>query len=100
MAVYAVSFELKQDDTYSDRFTSFMAEVKRTKPWWAENTSFVLVQTPEDIDTFCTRIYFNSTFDPTKDRYLVLDTSVRFGRMRGSFTDGALLQLLPYVRKL
>jgi hypothetical protein len=100
MAVYVVSFELKADDTYSKRYNSFMEQLKKTTPWWAENTSCVIVSTTENIDEFCTRIYFSSEILDTKDRFLVLDANAKIGRVRGPIKDDDLFKLLPFVVKL
>jgi hypothetical protein len=100
MAVYLVSFDLKYDSGYSDRYTTFMDQVKHGGQWWADTTSFVAVQTDEDIDAFCTRIYVHSGFDGSKDLYLVLDANVKSGRVRGVIKDQHLFTLLPFVKKL
>jgi len=100
MSVYVVSFELKYEDTYSARYDSFMEQVKKTSPWWAENTSTVVVKTDETIDDFCHRIYYDSSIIESKDRFLVLDADVRSGRVRGPVQDDDLFRLLPFVKKL
>lgn len=100
MAVFLVSFDLKYDDDYSDRYSSFMEQVKKGGKWWADTTSFVAVETDETIDTFCNRIYLQSKFNGTKDLYLVLDANVKSGRVRGALKDQDLFKLLPFVKKL
>src|SRR5690349_12887268 len=100
MAIYTVSFEIKYDSSYDDRYKTFNACVQACDKWWAETTSFYIVQTGEDIDAFCDRIYFGSTFDSSKDIYVVLDALVKSGRARGNITDDTLFALLPFVKKL
>lgn len=100
MAVFLVSFELKYDDDYGARYKSFTDELKATGRHWDENTSFVVVETEEALDDFCRRIYENTEFDGTKDRYLVLDANVKSGRVRGPVSDSDLFKLLPFVKKL
>lgn len=100
MAVYSVSFNIKYDDTYSARYDSFMEQVKKSGKWWAETTSYVVVETAESIDEFCSRIYAYSDFNASKDRYLVLDVNAKSGRYRGVNTDSDLFTLIPYVKKL
>lgn len=100
MSVFVVSFELKYDDGYGARYKSFTEELKKTTPWWDENTSLVIVQTSETIDEFCTRIYVATSFDGSKDRYLVLDANVKSGRVRGPVSDQDLFKLLPFVKQL
>jgi len=100
MTVFTVSFSITFDDSYSQRYDSFMEQVKQGGKWWAETTSFVVVQTDETIDAFCSRIYVKSDFNATKDRYLVLDANAKDGRYRGVNTDDDLFTLIPYVKKL
>lgn len=100
MAVFTVSFSISYDDTYSERYNSFMEQVKKSGLWWDETTSFVVVRTEESIDDFCSRIYIHSKFDAMKDRYLVLDANAKSGRYRGVNKDQDLFVLIPCVKKL
>ena len=100
MSVFLVSFDIKSDSEYSHRYDSFMTQVKKTTPWWADTTSFVAVETNESLDDFCSRIYVHSGFDSPKDLYLVLDANVKAGRVRGNLKDQDLFKLLPFVTKL
>jgi hypothetical protein len=100
MTVFIVSFDLKYDDTYQDRYKSFMEQVKKGGDYWDDTTSCVVVRTNESIDEFCTRIYVNSDFNATKDLYLVLDAHVKAGRIRGAIKSDKIFKLLDYVKKL
>lgn len=100
MATFLVSFDLKYNDSYSKRYDSFMEQVKAGGKWWADTTSFVAVETDEDIDTFCDRIYYSSDFNGTTDLYLVLDANAISGRVRGKIVDQDLFKVLPFVKKL
>ncbi|QKK24699.1 hypothetical protein [Rhizobium hidalgonense] len=100
MAVYTVSFDFAYDDTYDKRYSSFNEQVKASGVWWAETTSFIVVESPETIEAFCDRIYFQSDFNSSKDRVLVLDANVKSGRYRGVNSDGDLFKLLPFVQKV
>jgi hypothetical protein len=100
MAVFAVSFDLHYDANYQDRYASFMEQVKKGGVWWADTTSFVVVRTAETIDTFCSRIYTQSSFNSTKDLYLVMDTEVKSARIRGKISDRDIFKLIPYLTEL
>ena len=99
MSVFLVSFEIKYDSDYQRRYSSFTQQVQSGR-YWADNTSFVVVETTETIDDFCTRIYVHSAFDGTKDRYMVLDANVKSGRIRGPVHNSSIFSLLPFVIKL
>jgi len=100
MATFLVSFDLKYDSDYSDRYTSFMEQVKKGAKYWDDTTSFLVVENSEDIDAFCHRIYVSSKFNSTKDLYLVLDANVKSGRIRGAIKSQTIFTLLPFVKKL
>lgn len=100
MAVFTVSFTIAKDATYDVRYKSFTEQVKKTGVYWEETTSFIVVETGETIADFCNRIYLNSDFNASTDRYLVLDANVKSGLYRGVLADKDLLALLPYVKKL
>ena len=100
MAVYAVSFDLEYDSNYQDRYTSFTDQVKKGDDWWADTTSFVVVRTTETIDTFCTRIYAYSSFNASKDLYLVVDSEIKSARIRGKIKDRDIFKLMPYLIEL
>ena len=49
MAVFLVSFDIKYDYSYQERYSSFVKEVQKTSPWWADNTTFIVVEINESI---------------------------------------------------
>jgi len=100
MSVFCVTFDLKYDSTYDSRYKSFMEQLKKSGTWWADPTSFVAVQSTETIDEFCHRIYVHSEFDESKDLFLVLDSEVKAGRVKGVVKDQDLFKLLPFVKKV
>jgi hypothetical protein len=56
MAVFLVSFEIRYDHTYQERYRSFVKEVQKSSPWWAESTTFIVVETNETIDELFTNM--------------------------------------------
>jgi hypothetical protein len=99
MTTYAVSFDLKSDTTYDDRYKSLMAEIKKgTQRTWEDTTSFVLVDSAETLSGFESRIYINSSFDASKDKLLVMDVTGNSAIFRGKTTyPHTLSTLLPKV---
>lgn len=75
MAHYSVSFELKSNDTYSDRYDSLMEAIQASpsKAVWTETTSFALVETTESLTTFANRLYVDTDIDDRWDKLLVID---------------------------
>lgn len=90
---YAVSFELRKDSSYNERYQSLMDELgKGTEGLWAETTSFILVRSSEDIATFADRLYFSSKLIDTKDILLVFDHNCSAAIARGPISYPATLE--------
>lgn len=75
MYQYAVSFSIKSDATYGERYNSLMEQIEKGSidTSWDETTSFVLVANTEKIEAFANRLYVHSSIDATKDILLVID---------------------------
>lgn len=101
MARFAVTFRIHDDSGYSDRYASFTTEVKKgVTRWWAGTTSFYAVETSETLDGFCSRIWLNSSFDGSKDVYVVVNVETGAGRSRGPVPDRDLFLAFPGVTQL
>jgi hypothetical protein len=100
MAVFSVSFEIKYDSDYQRRYNSFTAAIEACPKWWADTTSYYVVETNESISDFADRIYFGTDFDASRDLYLVLDAFVKSGCIRGAVKNDNIFQLLPFLKKL
>lgn len=90
---YAISFDIKADATYGDRYKSLMAEIRNTPDAavWAETTSFVLLRSSEKIGDLAHRLYFNSKLLESKDMLLVIDHNSSVCVARGPFEYPATL---------
>lgn len=75
MSHYAVSFEIKSGPGYGDRYSSLVAQIRKSpsKNVWEETTSFALVETTESLETFADRLYYQSTLSAATDKLLVMD---------------------------
>lgn len=89
---YAVSFEIKYDDTYSARYSSLMEQLREgAQGFWAETTSMVLVRSNEKIEDFERRLYLQSKLLASKDKLLVIDHASNVAVARGPFEYPATL---------
>lgn len=95
MATYAVSFEFKYDDSYSDRYNSFVSYLYK-HIYWAETTSLILVESSRDIADFEVNLYIMTQFDATKDKLLVIEVQYDNAIARGKFANTTNLQKLLY----
>ena len=97
MATYAVSFHLKKDRTYNDRYDSLMEEIEKSTLIWVETTSFCLVRSGKTLATFTSSLYMTA-FDPSKDKLLVMDVGDVNATARGDIEYPATLRsLIPSV---
>lgn len=98
MPRYAVSFRIDYNATYQERYDSFCEEVRRgAATWWAGTTSFFAVQSSDDLDTFCNRIYYRSKFSAACDVFLVVNIETGAGRSKGPVPDRDLYRAFPGV---
>lgn len=85
MAKLAVSFRIDNSTgayTYGERYSSFMAELRKTGIW-EETTSFGLTTTSETAEQLCDRLYFKSHFDPSRDLMIVINVETGVGVTKG-----------------
>tara|TARA_R110002124_G_scaffold256165_1_gene421836 strand:+ start:786 stop:1103 length:318 start_codon:yes stop_codon:yes gene_type:complete len=73
---YAISFRIGAGthggSTYSERYASFMEQVRKTGAW-EETTSFALIVSDETLESLVTRLYIHSKFNATADLMIVID---------------------------
>jgi len=90
---YAISFRLDTGPnvfSYSDRYTSFVEQVRKTGAW-EETSSFALTTSSEAIGDFSDRLYFKSHFDATCDLMIVIDIDSGVAVTRGKVEYPATL---------
>ena len=98
MPRYAVTFRIHDDTGYQNRYESFTEQVRKGATyWWAGTTSFYAIQTSEALKVYSDRIYFDSSFDPSRDIFVVVNVETGEGRTRGSISDKDLFRAFPSV---
>ena len=101
MPRYAVTFRIHSDTTYDDRYNTFVEQViKGASYWWDGTTSFYAIETTEELDAYCSRIYLKSNFSNLKDIFVVVNIETGVGRARGAITDKDLFKAFPKVTQL
>lgn len=105
MARLIVSFDIEYDDarSYTARYNAFTAAVTRGLPeklYWAETTSFYVVQSTESALTFARRVATQGLLRPTKDKLLVCDAYYQNGAIFGPVNVPRLRLLIPYIQKI
>lgn len=85
MANFIVTFRFEADDTYSERYTSFVKQVKELAKEvpWDETSSFYVFESDLTADSLCTRLWTGSEFDSSKDIMVVVDVLNRVRATKG-----------------
>jgi len=95
-----LSFELKSDATYSDRYGTLIEALKKhvSGKWWFETTSFYVFSSGSSADTIAAAI--KSAIEPKTDRVILGMTDFKTARAIGLFNKFDDLQsLIPFIKK-
>lgn len=93
MGNFVVTFRFKADETYQDRYDSFVKkvqEIAKTYPW-SETSSFYALEADETAASLCSRLYLETEFDATKDLMLVVDVKNQQKATKGEVKYPSLL---------
>lgn len=95
MAHFIVTFRLKNDSTYQDRYESFIERARAiaTLSAWEETSSFFAFHAEGSAVSICTDLYLHSQFDSTKDLMVVIDLDSKQKATQGNVEYPALLEL-------
>ena len=96
MALFAITFRIHDDHTYSDRYQSVVAAIKVAAEgnYWDEPTSFFLIENSSSSSELATKIDTNSIFSASKDLLLVINLSSKGYAALGKVTDNDLHSLM------
>jgi hypothetical protein len=77
MAIFCITFRIHEDATYTERYESVVAAIKRCchGPYWDQPTSFFLFENPSSSQAIAGWIDQNSKFAASKDVLLVTNLS-------------------------
>ncbi|RBL87889.1 hypothetical protein DDE05_00500 [Streptomyces cavourensis] len=94
MAHFIVTFRLKNDSTYQERYESFVDRVRAITPLapWDETSSFFAFRANGSAASICSDLYLNSKFDSTKDQMVVIDLDLKQKATKGKVEYPALLE--------
>jgi hypothetical protein len=97
MAVHAISFRIKDDSGYDNRWSSLVAAigVEATDGTWQETTSFFVLQSTKSSAELASSLYYGSLLDDRKDLLVVINLSLKDQAIKGPllypYTLGSLL---------
>jgi hypothetical protein len=98
MATYWVTFRLKDDATYSDRYDKLSKVIDQLcDGWWVEPTSFFLFECDDTIDTIAGKV--KAAINTRTDVVLISMPHVKAARIVGTPDYGDTLRsLLPFAK--
>lgn len=96
---YFVSFVIRNDSTYSDRYEGLMEALRGLSPtvWWAETTSFILLESDQSIDHIVGVV--KKHISVSKDIAVIGKTDFKTMRVCGAYEDEDIFKLVPFAKK-
>ena len=85
MAHFIISFRIKSDDTYQERYDSFIqriAEISKEGAW-EETSSFYALEADGNAESVCQDLWLKSKFNAHLDVMLVIDVHNREKATKG-----------------
>ncbi len=94
MANFIVTFHIKSDATYSERYNSFKSKINELCEYkhWDETTSFYCFESEMSADDLCTALWVGSKFSAITDMMVVIDVSNRSRAVKGPLEYPGLLE--------
>lgn len=84
MGHFVITFRIKSDDTYQDRYNSFTEKVSEiADDRWDETSSFYAIQAKGTAQSICDLLYFETDFIETRDMMLIIDLDKNEKAFRG-----------------
>lgn len=84
MGHFVITFRIKSDETYQDRYESFTKKVREiSEKFWEETSSFYAIKSTGTAQSVCDQLYFETDFTESKDQMLVIDLVKNEKALRG-----------------
>lgn len=88
MTHFVVTFRFKSDESYQDRYESFVDKVNELAEGgvgevWGETSSFLAFKAKGTASELCSSLYLLTKFDQTKDKMVVIDMDNRQKATKG-----------------
>jgi hypothetical protein len=84
MGHFVITFRIKSDDTYQDRYDSFTKKINElADKLWDETSSFYAVKAKGSAQSICDSLYFETDFVESRDLMLVVDLDKNEKAFRG-----------------
>ena len=97
MATYWLSFRLKENSTYSDRYDALVETIRvNSMRWWPETSSFFVFETVATIDELA--MHVKKQIDPGTDLVLIGMPVFKSARLIGKNDDQDIFDLIPFVK--
>lgn len=101
MAVFNVSFRIKQTGDHAGRYQSVVERIRSEAidgQYWEETTSFTVLRSNKSAADLADAIYFGSEFMTDWDKLLVVNLSVKDHATKGNIEYPATLASLMNAR--
>lgn len=97
MSVYWLSFRLKDNSTYSDRYEALVEAIRvNSSKWWYDTSSFFVFATTATIDEMANAV--KNAIDERNDLVLIGMPEFKSARLIGANKDQDIFDLMPFVK--
>jgi hypothetical protein len=95
---YWLSFRLRHDSSYADRYDNLVDAVKRLSggSWWVETSAFAVFMCELEIDSVASLV--NDALDPSTDVALLGMSDFKSARVLGASIDPDIYTFMPFAR--
>lgn len=98
MDTFWISFRLKENNTYTERYNDLMETVRTSaSSWWVEPSSFLVFSSAETIDTIASQV--KKVIDNAADLVVIGMTDYKSARLIGNNDDPDIFDLIPFMKR-
>ncbi|MBY0349494.1 hypothetical protein [Tabrizicola sp.] len=99
MRTYYVSFVIRDDPTYTDRYNTLIKSLQDLSPgrWWAETTSFIIFES--DLGTDAIVAVIEDAINVAKDIAILGATDFKVMKVIGASKDADIYKLVDFAKK-
>lgn len=98
MQTFWLTFRLKENGTYTQRYDNLIETVRTSaSSWWVEPSSFLVFSSSETIDTIASRV--KKAIDTTADLVVIGMPDYKSARLIGNNEDPDIFDLVPFMKR-
>ncbi|WP_042776614.1 hypothetical protein [Sinorhizobium fredii] len=98
MQTFWITFRLKDNATYTQRYDDLVETVRTSaSKWWVEPSSFLVFASSETIDTIAARV--KKVINTADDLVVIGMSDYKSARLVGNNEDADIFDLIPFMKR-